>query len=83
MKCFIMATASTILLLSSAIAQEQASGAGGHNPWVRVAMGPVSAPQKRSALDYPKEPPSTCPQFNDACPKSWGGSGAKSKTSRY
>jgi hypothetical protein len=81
MKRLIMAAAAMILLFGSAIAREPSLSAVERKGWVKMAMGPVSAPQKRSAADYPKESSPTCVPFNDSCQKSWGG--RKQKTLRY
>jgi hypothetical protein len=54
MKHLILAAAATVVLFNSAIAQEQASNEGAlgadANRGLLIAMGPVSAPQKRSPV---------------------------------
>jgi hypothetical protein len=52
MKHLILAAAATVVLFNSAIAQEQASNEGAlgadANRGLLIAMGPVSAPQKKA-----------------------------------
>ena len=81
MKHLILVAAATGLLFTSAIALERTVGANGQTE-IKLAMGPVSAPQKRSGADYPADRPSNCGQYYEPCPKLFGTHGRRGKAVR-